>query len=125
MKVENNGHFTAFLYKQNGADTIKSPSTVQRIQIGYEEITSFSDLEEKLLAGFQELKNTLSEFTVYWGNEENDWMPINDETSLLSALKRTNGSICQLHVMVNPQTKHGVLKRFLNMDFGDLLLKIS
>ena len=125
MKVENNGHFTAFLYKQNGADTIKSPSTVQRIQIGYEEITSFSDLEEKLLAGFQELKNNLSEITVYWGNEENDWMPINDETSLLSALKRTNGSICQLHVMVNPQAKHSVLKRFLNLDFGDLLLKIS
>ena len=28
MEVENNGHFTAFLYKRNGADTIKKLSTV-------------------------------------------------------------------------------------------------
>lgn len=115
MEVENNGHFTAFLYKRNGADTIKKLSTVQRIQIDYEEITSFSDLEEKLLGGFPELRSPWSEFKIFWGNEENDWISLNDESGLLSAIKRTNGSICQLHVIIRPKGMSSMLKSFIDI----------
>ena len=114
MKVENNVHFTAFLYKRNGADTIKLPLTVQRIQIGSEEITSFKDLEEKLLDGFPDLKNTSSDFTIYWGNAENDWVPINDESGLLVALTRTRGSVCQLHVISKDKDSRKLSNIFSN-----------
>ena len=115
MKVENNGYFTAFLYKRNGADTIKKLSTVQRIQIDYEEITSFGDLEEKLRGGFPELRSPWSKFTIFWGNEENDWISLTDESELLSAIKRTNGSICQLHVITKPKGMSSMLKTFINI----------
>ena len=115
MGVENNVRFTAFLYKQIGADTIKLPLTVQRIQIGFEEITSFRDLEEKLLDGFPELKRTTSDFSIYWGNAENDWILISDKLGLLTALKGTKESVCQLHVVLTSKTKPSILENFLGI----------
>ena len=115
MEVENNVNFTAFLYRQNWTGTIKLPCTRQRIQIDIEDLASFIDLKDRLITTFQELKSPMVEFTVYWGNAENDWMVINNDAGLLAALKGMAGPVYQLHITVKIKAVPKILTRFLNI----------
>lgn len=109
MEVENNVKFTAYLYRQNWTGTIKMPCTTQRIQIDNEDLASFLDLKDRLIATFQELKNPMVDFTVYWGNAENDWMSISNDSGLLAALKGMTGPVFQLHITVKTKAMPKIL----------------
>ena len=115
MELENNVNFTAFLYRQNWTGNIKMPCSTKRIQIDNEDLASFSDLQDNLVATFQELKNPMTEFTIYWGNAEHDWMPIKNDHGLLTALKGMTGPVFQLHITVKTKAMPQVLTRFLNL----------
>merc|ERR1712080_29532 len=115
MEVENNVNFTAFLYRQNWTGTIKMPCTTQRIQIDTEDLASFSDLADRLVTTFQELKSPMVEFTVYWGSAETDWRPIKNDSGLLAALKGMKGPVFQLHITVKTKALPQILTRLLNI----------
>ena len=59
-------------------------------------------LKEKLVKAFQEYKNPTTEFTIYWGDDENDWITIKDDAGLLIALKGMAGRGYQLHITSRP-----------------------
>ena len=103
MEVGNNLNFTAFLYKQSWNGAIKMPCTIQRVQLGNDTHISLSALKEKLTMAFQELKSSMVEFKIYWGNAESDWMSIKDDAGLTNALKGMKGAPYQLHITVKPK----------------------
>jgi len=79
-----------------------------------EDFASFLDLKDRLITTFQELKSPMVDFNVYWGNAENDWMAINNDTELLAALKGMAGPVFQLHITVETKAIRKILTRFQN-----------
>ena len=90
-------------------DRLKKESKVSAkfIQIQCDTSNTFNNLKQSLVQNFEEIQQPNASFKIFWQDNEQDWLTIDNQESLSMAVKEMGGPTYKLKVTYEIQALSG------------------
>ena len=93
-----NANFKVQLNKKNDGDEIGSKVGIKRFKVQSNKASLFVDLKNELVSGFKELQEPNTTFRIFWRDDENDWIRIENSNDLQIAMDDMDKPVYKLCV---------------------------
>ena len=99
--------FKVQLYKKEGRINKESKLSAKIIQIQCDKSDTFNNLMQSLVQNFEEIQQPNASIKLFWQDNEQEWLTIDNQQNLLIAMQEMGGPMYKLKVTYEIQAVSG------------------